>query len=212
MSETPPPPPPPSSSSGDEPTTPATPPAEGAAPPPPPPPPLTEPPAAPGEPVGEAPAPGFPPPPAYGEQPPAYGEQPPAYGDQPAPYAQPAAPQQWAGQPGMMTPDEKTWGGAAHWSALVASLVGLAFLGPLIVLLVKGNESPYVRAQAVESLNFQITMAIAGLVSFVLLFVLIGFILLPLVGIWWLVFTIIGSVKSSGGEMYRYPATIRMVS
>jgi uncharacterized Tic20 family protein len=130
----------------------------------------------------------------------------------PPAYEQPAAPQQYAGQAGFMTPDEKTWGGAAHWSALVASLVALAFLGPLIVLLVKGNESPYVRAQAVESLNFQITMAIAGIVSFILCFVLIGFVLLPIVGIWWLVFTIIGSVKSSNGEMYRYPATLRLVS
>ena len=161
----------------------------------------------PAEPVAETPSTIPPPPPAYGEQPPAdqQGYAPPAYG-------QPAAPQQWAGQPGMMTAEEKTWGGAAHWSALVASLVALAFLGPLIVLLVKGNESPYVRAQAVESLNFQITMAIAGIVAAFSLLLLIGFILLPIVGIWWLVFTIIGSVKSSNGEMYRYPATIRLVS
>ena len=146
-------------------------------------------------------------PPAYGEAPPSYGEQPPADQQASAPpaYGQPAAAQPWAGQPGMMTAEEKTWGGAAHWSALVASLVALAFLGPLIVLLVKGNESPYVRAQAVESLNFQITMAIAGIVSFILCFVLIGFILLPIVGIWWLVFTILGSVRSSNGEDVPLP-------
>jgi uncharacterized protein len=42
--------------------------------------------------------------------------------------------------------------------------------------------------------------------------VLIGFVLLPLVGLFWLIFTIIGSVKASNGEDYRYPLTIRMVS
>ena len=45
-----------------------------------------------------------------------------------------------------------------------------------------------------------------------LLLVLIGFLLLLVVGILWLVFTIIGSIKGSNGEDYRYPLTIRMVS
>ncbi len=111
-----------------------------------------------------------------------------------------------------LTADEMTWGGAAHWSALVSAFVAMAFLGPLLVLLVKGNESAYVRAQAVESLDFQISFLIYAAISFVLLFLLVGFVLLPIVGICWLVFTILGSVKSVNGEVYRYPLTIRMVS
>lgn len=110
-----------------------------------------------------------------------------------------------------LTADEQTWGGAAHWSALVGAFVALAFLGPLLVLLVKGNTSPYVRAQAVESLNFQITTLIYAAVSFVLVFALVGILLLLVVGIWWLVFTLIGSVKSANGELYRYPLTVRLV-
>ena len=94
----------------------------------------------------------------------------------------------------------------------MASVVALAFLGPLIVMLTKGNESPYVRRQAVESLNFQLSILIYGIVSFVLVFVLVGFVLLPIVGLMWLVFTIIGAVRASRGEEYRYPLTIRMVS
>ena len=89
--------------------------------------------------------------------------------------------------------------------------MALAFLGPLLVMLIKGNQSPYIRAQAVESLNFQLTVLIFAVVSFALVFVLVGFLLLPIVGIWWLVLTIIGSVKSSQGELYRYPLNIRMV-
>ena len=114
--------------------------------------------------------------------------------------------------PGGLTPQEITWGCAAHWSALVASVIALSFLGPLIVMLTKGNESAYVRRQAVESLNFQLSILIYGIVSFVLIFVLVGFVLLPIVGLMWLVFTIIGSIRSSKGEEYRYPLTIRMVS
>lgn len=136
-----------------------------------------------------------------------YGQQPSGYGQQP-----PGGPAyQYGGGQSPANPDDRTWGGAAHWSALVAAFVALAFLGPLIVLLVKGNQSAYVRAQAVESLNFQISILIYGIVSFVLAFVLIGFLLLPIVGLMWLVFTIIGSVKSSNGELYRYPLTIRLV-
>jgi len=37
-------------------------------------------------------------------------------------------------------------------------------------------------------------------------------VLLPLVGLMWLVFTIIGSVRASEGQDYRYPLTLRMVS
>lgn len=138
-------------------------------------------------------------------QPPQGGEPP--YGGQP-----PAPPAYGAPAPHGPTPDELTWGGAAHWSALVASVVALAFLGPLIIMLTKGNESAYVRRQAVESLNFQLSILIYGVVSFVLVFVLVGFLLLPIVGLMWLVFTIVGSVRAARGEEYRYPLTIRMVS
>jgi uncharacterized protein len=141
---------------------------------------------------------------------PAYGQ--PAYGQ---PETQPAHGQQPYGQPGSggLTSDERTWGGAAHWGALIAGLIGgLSFLGPLIVLLVKGNDSPWIRRQSVESLNFQISVLIYAIVSAVLILLLVGLILLPIVGIFWLVFTIIGSVKASTGEDYRYPLTIRMVS
>ena len=148
----------------------------------------------------------------YGQQP--YEQQPygqPPYGQQP--YGQPPyGGQPQYGVPGQPTPDELTWGSAAHWSALVAAFVALAFLGPLIVMLTKGNESAYIRRQAVESLNFQLSILIYAAISFALCLVLIGFLLLPIVGLVWLVFTIVASVRSSRGEEYRYPLTIRMVS
>ena len=164
------------------------------------------------EPEGQSPGQQPPGPPASGQPvygQPSYGqppETPPGYGQQPPPYAPvPGA--------GGMTPDERTWGGAAHWGALIAALVGgLAFLGPLLVLLIKGNDSQWIRRQSVESLNFQISILIYAIVSAILIIVLVGLVLLPAVGIFWLIFTIIGSVKASSGEDYRYPLTIRMVS
>lgn len=116
-----------------------------------------------------------------------------------------------SGQPVPISPSEQTWGGAAHWSAFLGAWLALAFLGPLVVLLVKGNESPYVRRQAVEALNFQLSILIYGIVSVILMLLLVGFLLFALVCVMWLVFTIIGSVKAAQGEIYRYPLTLRLV-
>ncbi|MBP20910.1 MAG: orotate phosphoribosyltransferase, partial [Alcanivorax sp.] len=46
---------------------------------------------------------------------------------------------------------------------------------------------------------------------FLLMFVVIGGLLLPIIGIFWLIMTIIAAVKANGGERYRYPLTIRLI-
>lgn len=107
--------------------------------------------------------------------------------------------------------DERTWGMLAHISAIVAAIIGLSFIGPLIVMLVQGPRSDFVRRQSVEALNFQITTYIAAIVSFILVFVLIGFILLAVVGIGWLVLTIMAGMAANRGEDYRYPVNLRLV-
>ena len=135
------------------------------------------------------------------------------------PYGQPE-PHGWT-PGGPLSAMDRTWGGAAHWSALVAAFFALAFLGPLLVLLVR-SDSPWVRRQAVESLNFQLSMIIygvvGGLVAVVVMVLTLGIGLLAVIPLalaaaaFWLVFTIIGAVRASDGEDYRYPLTIRMVS
>ncbi len=169
-----------------------------------------------GQPDGQQPPqPGAvpPPPPAYGQAPPqpGYGQAPPGQPGYPAAgYGQPAY---GTPAPGMLSPaDERTWGAGAHWSALVALLVGLPFLGPLLVLLIYGNKSAWVRRQAVESLNFQLSMIIYAIVSAILIIVLIGFFLLLAVGALSIIMPIVAAVKVNNGEDFRYPLTIRMVS
>jgi uncharacterized Tic20 family protein len=44
------------------------------------------------------------------------------------------------------------------------------------------------------------------------MFVLIGFLLLPLVGLVWLIFVIMAAIKASEGKFHRYPLTIRLIS
>jgi uncharacterized Tic20 family protein len=174
----------------------------------------TQPPVEPGAQPTDAPSPqppiGSDPPPAG--QPvaggPAYGQPPqPAYGQPPQPAYVPASP------PGVLSAsEERTWAGAAHWSAFVASLVGLSFLGPLVVMVTQGNKSAFVRRHAVEALNFQISLLIYVIVSAILVLVLVGILGLIAVGVMWLIFPILATIKASNGEEYRYPLTIRMVS
>lgn len=118
-----------------------------------------------------------------------------------------------AGPPSQLSPqDERTWGMLAHLSALVCAIIALAFIGPLVIMLTQGEKSAFVRRQAVEALNFQITTYIAAFVSFLLIFVfLIGLVLLPIVGIGWLVLTIMASIAANRGEDYRYPVNLRLV-
>lgn len=90
-------------------------------------------------------------------------------------------------------------------------LVGFPVIGPLIVWLMKKDQSPYLDHQGRELLNFQISYLIYTFVAFLLCFVLIGVPLLFVIGIATLVLTIIGIVKASDGVIYRFPLTIRML-
>ena len=109
--------------------------------------------------------------------------------------------------------EEKTWGMLAHLSSLAGFIIPFGnVLGPLVVWLVKKDSMPFVADQGKEALNFNITVAIAALVSFVLMLVVIGFVLLALVAVGWLVLTILATIESNKGVAYRYPFTLRLIS
>ena len=112
-----------------------------------------------------------------------------------------------------LPPDqERLWGMLAHLLSFVAAYIALGFLAPLIVLLVFGQRSAYVRAHAVESLNFNLTWLLYAIVAVVLAFLLIGIVILIALGLAYLVLVVIASVRANNGEFFRYPLTIRFVS
>ena len=82
------------------------------------------------------------------------------------------------------------------------------FIAPLIIYLVKKDESTFISDHAKESLNFQITLMI---VFFVLFITLIGILLMWLVGLLAMVLVIVATIKATEGKLYRYPATIRFI-
>lgn len=108
--------------------------------------------------------------------------------------------------------EERNWGVAAHLSGFVAAYVALGFLGPLAVLLIMGNRSPFVRRHAVEALNFNLSVLLYVLAGVVLSIVLIGIPILIGVAVLYLVTVIQGALAASRGQEYRYPLSIRFVS
>ena len=122
---------------------------------------------------------------------------------------------------GTLTQEERTWALAAHIGSLLAAYVALGFLAPLIVMLLKGESSPFVRRHAVESLNFQVSLLIYAFVGLVLgFFIVIGslgvgalvvvpaaFVLAAVV----LVLIVVATVRASNGEDFRYPLTLRFI-
>ncbi len=109
--------------------------------------------------------------------------------------------------------EERTWALFAHLSALIGFVIPFGnLIGPLIVWQVKKNEMPFVDEQGKEALNFQITVTLAAIVCFILMFVLIGVFLIFVVGIAALVLTIIAGIKANNGEHYQYPLTWRIIS
>jgi len=132
------------------------------------------------------------------------------------------------------TADEQTWAMLCHLSIFASFIVPLGnIFGPLTVWLLKKDVYPLVMDQGKESMNFQISMTIYSIVFFIALiagllstavdgldFPLGGgvlstlmflFLLLGL-GLLNIVFVIIAAVKSSRGQKYRYPLSIRFIS
>lgn len=101
------------------------------------------------------------------------------------------------------TSDEKTMAILSHVLTLV-----VGFFAPLVVYLLKKDESSFVAAHAKESLNFQITVLIAIMVLFI---TVIGILLIWIVGIAAVVLVIVATIKASEGKLYKYPATIRFI-
>ena len=112
-----------------------------------------------------------------------------------------------------LTSKEKNWAMGAHLAGL-AGLLGIPFgnvLGPLVIWLLKKDQMSYVDRQAREAINFQISMTIYFFIGGILYFIFIGFLVIPLLILAYLILTVVGAVKAKDGEHYRYPFTIRLI-
>lgn len=111
--------------------------------------------------------------------------------------------------------DEKTLAVVAHLSPIIALILSagwLSILGPLIVWLLFRGRGGLVRNAAATSFNFNITIWVAFVLGWILALTVV---LLPVSLILWfvpgvlqLIFSILGALKASRGEAYRYPLQV----
>ena len=92
---------------------------------------------------------------------------------------------------------------------ILAHLLGLftGFIGPLIILLVSEDETS--KKHSKLALNWQFSVLVYALVSFILIFILIGFLTILAVGVLNVVFSIMATVKASENKMWEYPLAIK---
>lgn len=118
---------------------------------------------------------------------------------------------------------ERGWASIVH----LAAFIGLAFpfgnvLGPLVIWLLKRDESALLDHHGREAVNFQISLvvfllalSVLGVVS-IALEVLAAFVALMVATaaavIAALVVVIIAAVRANRGERFRYPLSIRWIS
>jgi uncharacterized Tic20 family protein len=130
-----------------------------------------------------------------------------------------------AGRPG--DPEPRNWAVIAHVSGLAVGLIaspGLAFLGPLVVHLLRRDRDPFSAAHARAALNFQLTVLLASVALVVLAIPLglvgiltlgLGFValavLLVVAFVLWFVVPILGALAANRGEPYDPPLTVTFV-
>lgn len=119
---------------------------------------------------------------------------------------------------GGTTSEERTLAMLSHVSPPALSLLtggGLGWLVPLIIWLVKKDDSQFVGEEAKEALNLQVTLFFGFIVSLVLIFSFVGTCIgIPMWFVLWLyglVYGIIAGMAAYEGKPYRYPWALRLI-
>jgi uncharacterized Tic20 family protein len=74
---------------------------------------------------------------------------------------------------------------------------------------VLNGKGPFISHHVRESLNFGITMLV---VMIILVISIVGWLLLWLPPVYWLIMRIIAAVKAAQGEFFTYPLTLRLLT
>jgi uncharacterized Tic20 family protein len=152
---------------------------------------------------------------------PGYGQAPhaPAYG-QPGPGGQGPYAGQWGygppGNPGAprthAVGDDTTWALFSYIGMIIAG-----FVAPLVIYFVKRNQSAFIRHHAAQALNYTITVILHMLIAVAIVLPIVALTSEP---VWFVllipvflfhtigqyVFIILGTIRSSRGEMYTFPS------
>ncbi len=115
--------------------------------------------------------------------------------------------------------DSRLWAVAAHLSAFVGIFGAVAgvIVGPLAIWLLRRQVDTFAAENAREALNFNLSVLLYGFALAILTFVTLGLGLvftLPamlLLGVAWIVLTLVAALRAGNDAVFRYPFTIRFI-
>ena len=96
-------------------------------------------------------------------------------------------------------------------TAIYAISFFTVFIGPVVIWLIKRNDSPFIDAHGKEYLNFIISYGLYSIFSVMLMFIVIGFFTIWVIGVLTVVFTIVAGIKAFQGQEYRIPFVFRLI-
>ena len=107
--------------------------------------------------------------------------------------------------------DARQWAMFLHLSVLAGTIVPVAgWVAPIVIWQIKKDELPEIDEHGRIVVNWMISAAIYFAVSFLLIFVIVGFPLVAVLTIISVVFPVIGGIKASKGEIWPYPMSLRI--
>lgn len=111
-----------------------------------------------------------------------------------------------------LSKDERLWGMLAHLSALSGYFIPFGHLiGPIVIWVIKKDQSAFVDAQGKESINCQITYTIYAAIAVALCFLFIGVLILPVILLTDIILVIIAGIKANEGVHFHYPVIFRFI-
>jgi uncharacterized Tic20 family protein len=115
---------------------------------------------------------------------------------------------------GEVSKEERTMSMVAHLLGLIGVFTGIfGFVGPLVIYLIKKDESAFVAQNAMQALAFNIFMAVMWMICLAIAFITCGFgtlLFIPLY-IVYLIYVVVAAIRSNDGVVYQYPLSSSFV-
>ena len=97
-------------------------------------------------------------------------------------------------------------------AAILLHLAGIFFwVVPSLIVYVAVSGNPWLKEQARNALNFQITLIIGWIIAGVLTHILIGFFLFMVIEVLNVICSIIAALRANEGTAYKYPFTWELI-
>ena len=97
----------------------------------------------------------------------------------------------------------------AQFAGLIVPFASIVL--PIVMWTTNKDKSELIDQHGKHILNWIISSFIYLFVSFILIFVIIGFLAIFAVAICSIVFTVMGAIKANNGEVYKYPLSITFI-